>query len=213
MGKEIIELAVRSPKNGVTIKDFEAAKNEAVQKLVSINGIGPEREFEPFNTVPNKDQKVYVGMTKYASQGKVYRAMMSFGFIFKLMKFMKQMDPHVGVFIQPIEDNFDYLNFANKENITEIALLRPKQGVSKDVFLKERKAFLTRLDAEPEVLNSYTFKVTGGFKGKDAFPHFTIYKDKASFDALMKRISEADFVQNFFKVFDVELITFNRTLK
>ena len=213
MSKEIIELAIRSLKNGVVIKDFEAAKNVAVQKLVSINGIGPEREFEPFNTVPNKDQKVYVGMTKYASQGKVYRAMMSFGFISKLMKFMKQMDAHAGVFIQPIEDDFDYLKFANKENITEIALLRPKQGVSKDVFLKERTAFLKRLDAEPEVLKSYTFKVTGGFKGKDAFPHFTIYKDKPSFDALMKRISEADFVQNFFKVFDVELITFNRTLK
>ncbi len=213
MGKEIIELAIRSPKNGSLLNDFEAAKNAAVRKLVRINGVGPEREFEPFSTVPKKDQKVYVGMTKYASQSKVYRAMMSFGFISKLMKFMKQMDAHIGVFIQPMDDNFDYLNFANKENVTEIALLRPKQGVSKNIFLKERTAFLNRLDSEPEVLKSYTFNVTGGFKGKDAFPHFTIYKDKQSFDTLMKRISKEDFVQNFFNFFDVVLITFNKTLK
>ena len=66
MNKEIIELAIRSPKKGVLQSDFETAKNAAVKKLVSLDGIGPEREFEPFSTIPEKDEKVYVGMTKYA---------------------------------------------------------------------------------------------------------------------------------------------------
>ena len=213
MKKEIIELAIRSPKKGVNQHDFETAKNAAVKKLVILKGIGPEREFEPFSTVPKKDRKVYVGMTKYASQGKVYRAMMSFGFIVKLMKFMKMMDPLAGVFIQPIDDSFDYEKFANKENVTEIALLKPKAGISKEEFLKERERFLSSLDAEPEVVNSYTFNVTGGFKGKDTFPHFTIYKDKAAFEAVTSRVGKQAYVQDFFKVFDVEIITFNSTLK
>ncbi|MDP4952879.1 MAG: hypothetical protein NWQ53_04485 [Flavobacteriales bacterium] len=213
MNKEIIELAIRSPKKGVLQSDFITAKNNAVKKLVSLNGIGPEREFEPFSTVPEKDEKVYVGMTKYASQGKIYRAMMSFGFIVKLMKFMKMMDPLAGVFIQPVDDSFDYEKFANKENVTEIALLKPKAGISKEAFLKERARFLSSLDAESEVVKSYTFNVTGGFKGKDTFPHFTIYKDKAAFEAVTKRVRNESFVQDFFKVFDVEIITFNTTLK
>jgi hypothetical protein len=213
MKKEIIELAIRSPKKGVNQNDFETAKNAAVKKLVSLKGIGPEREFEPFLTVPKKDEKVSVGMTKYASQGKVYRAMMSFGFIVKLMKFMKMMDPLAGVFIQPIDDSFDYEKFANKENVTEIALLKPKAGISKEAFLKERARFLSALDAEPEVIKSYTFNVTGGFKGKDTFPHFTIYKDKAAFETVTARVGNQEYVQDFFKVFDVEIITFNTTLK
>ncbi|MEZ4771990.1 MAG: hypothetical protein R3D00_02330 [Bacteroidia bacterium] len=213
MKKEIIELAIRSPKNGVKQSDFETAKNAAVKKLVSLNGIGPERDFEPFSTVPKKDGKVYVGMTKYASQGKIYRAMISFGFIVKLMKFMKMMDPLAGVFIQPIDDSFDYEKFANKKNVTEIALLKPKAGISKEAFLKERARYLKALDAEPEVVRSYTFNVTGGFKGKDTFPHFTVYKDRAAFESVTKRVGNQAFVQDFFKVFDAEIITFNTTLK
>jgi hypothetical protein len=213
MNKEIIELAIRSPKKGVNQSGFEAAKNAAVKKLVSLSGIGPEREFEPFSTVPQKEEKVYVGMTKYASQGKVYRAMMSFGFVSKLMKFMKMMDPLAGVFIQPTDTSFNYEKFVTKENITEIALLKPKNGISKETFLKERERFLGALDAEPEVVKSYTFNVTGGFKGKETFPHFTIYKDKAAFEAVTTRVRNQVYVKDFFNVFDVEIITFNSTLK
>jgi hypothetical protein len=209
----IIELAIRSPKQGMNISDFEMAKNAAVKKLVSLEGIGPEREFEPFSTVPKKDEKVYVGMTRYASKGKVYRAMMSLGFISKLMKFMKMMDPMAGIFIQPTDSSFDYEKFASKENIIEIALLKPKKGISKETFLTERQRFLSTLDAEPEVIKSYTFNVTSGFKAKDTFPHFTIYKDKAAFEAVTSRVGNQEYVQDFFKAFDVEIITFNTTIK
>ena len=178
MKKEIIELAIRSPKIGVNREEFILAKNAAVKKLVSINGIGPEREFEPFNTMPKKNSEVFVGMTKYASQGKVYRAMFSFGFISKLMKFMKKMDAIAGVFIQPTDETFDYLSFSTHQNITEIA-----------------------------------FNVTGGFKGKDTFPHFTVYKNKEAFDNLMERAFELPYVQEFFKVFDAEIICFCKTIK
>ena len=124
-------------------EEFILAKNAAVKKLVSINGIGPEREFEPFNTMPKKNSEVFVGMTKYASQGKVYRAMFSFGFISKLMKFMKKMDAIAGVFIQPTDETFDYLSFSTHQNITEIALLRPKKGIDQETFLKAKIPFHT----------------------------------------------------------------------
>ncbi|MBK9463156.1 MAG: hypothetical protein KA215_03175 [Flavobacterium sp.] len=213
MKKEIIELAIRSPKIGVNREEFILAKNAAVKKLVSINGIGPEREFEPFNTMPKKNSEVFVGMTKYASQGKVYRAMFSFGFISKLMKFMKKMDAIAGVFIQPTDETFDYLSFSTHQNITEIALLRPKKGIDQETFLKARATFLKQLDAEQEVEKSYTFNVTGGFKGKDTFPHFTVYKNKEAFDNLMERAFELPYVQEFFKVFDAEIICFCKTIK
>lgn len=64
MSDQIIELAIRTPKPGVNESAFIAAKDAAVKKLVSLNGIGPEREFSPFQTMPQKEVKVFVGMTR-----------------------------------------------------------------------------------------------------------------------------------------------------
>jgi hypothetical protein len=213
MSKEIVELAIRSPKSGITDKEFVHAKNEAVKNLVRMKGIGPEREFYPFLTVPETNSNVYVGMTKYSSQGKVYRALLNLRFITKLMKFMKKMNPYVGVFMQPNESHFDYLNFANTQNITEIALLKPKNGVSVELFLQARADFLKKIDQEPEVEKSYTFNVTGGFKGKNTHPHFTVYKSKEAFDQLTKRANSIPYFQEFFKTFDIEILCFCTTIK
>lgn len=213
MSTQIIELAIRSPKSNVKESDFVAAKNDAVKKLVSIKGVGPEREFEPFMTRPAKNQNVYVGMTRYESQGTIYRSMMSLGFMARLMKFMKMMDPIAGVFLKPDKADFDYGQFAQKNNITEIALLRPKKGISVDSFLKARKNFLALFDAEPEIEKSYTFTVTGGFKAKDTFPHITVYKDKTSFDTIMERTKSLNYLKDFMSTFDAEIICFCTTKK
>ena len=211
MSKPIIELAIRTPKVGVAESDFIRAKNAAVKALVSLKGIGPEREFEPFNTVPAPAGKLFVGMTRYASQGKVYRAMMSPSFMLKLLSFAKMMDPLAGIFIKPEDDNFDYQSFANKQNVTEIALLRPKNGIAASQFLAARNDFLTRFNAEPEIVTSYTFQVTGGFKNKDTYPHFTIYRDKAAFDSIVARFDSLHYRIPFFQTFDAALITFCTT--
>lgn len=213
MSNQIIEIAIRAPKAGIKEVDFIAAKNAAVKSLVSIKGIGPEREFEPFKTMPEKSAKVFVGMTRYQSKMKTYQAMVSFNVLRNLMPFMGMMDNMGGIFLKPEDPNFDYGSFADKSNITEIALLRPKAGISKDQFLQARTKFLKALDSEPEVKNSYTFEVAGGFKNTDTFPHFTIYKSKADFDMLMDRAKGLSYIGEFAKIFDAEIICFCTTIK
>ncbi|TAF64969.1 MAG: hypothetical protein EAZ55_09940 [Cytophagales bacterium] len=213
MEKKVIELAIRMAKDTVNEDAFIKAKNDAVAKLVSIRGIGPEREFAPFNTLPEQPSKVYVGMTQYSSKGKIYAAMLSLGFMMKLMKFMKMMDPLAGIFIKPNDPLFEYEKFADKSNITEIALLKPKAGISEADFINARQIFLENLDKEPEVIKSYTFSVVGGFKNKDSFPHITVYKSKEDFDTLTQRVRQMAYVADFFKYFDATLICFCNTLK
>lgn len=213
MNNQIIEIAIRAPKAGVKEVDFVAAKNAAVKSLVSIKGIGPEREFEPFKTMPEKSAKVFVGMTLYQSKMKTYQAMVSFNVMRNLMPFMGMMDNMGGIFLKPDDPNFDYGKFADKNNITEIALLRPKAGVSKEQFLQARTKFLKAMDAEPEVKGSHTFTVAGGFKNTDTFPHFTVYKSKTDFDKLMDRTRGLPYLGEFTKVFDAEIICFCNTIK
>jgi hypothetical protein len=213
MSNQIIEIAIRAPKSNIKEADFIAAKNAAVKSLISIKGIGPEREFEPFQIMPEKSAKVFIGMTRYESRMKTYQAMVSFNVLRNLMPFMGMMDNMAGIFLKPEDPNFDYGNFANKNNITEIALLRPRTGVSKGEFLQARTKFLSAMDAEPEVKQSYTFTVAGGFKNTDTFPHFTVYKSKSDFDRLMARARGLTFIDDFFKVFEAEIICFCTTIK
>lgn len=213
MTEEIIELAIRTPKDGVQEAEFIEMKNAAVRTLVSIPGIGPEREFEPFVTIAARSNRVFVGMTRYASKWHTYRAMISPSFLWKLVPFMKAMTPVAGIFLRADDPGFDYLGFTGAQNITELALLKPKHGVTQETFLKERKAFLDALGAESGVVASYTFTVTGGFQATDALVHVTVYQSQAEFGRLTARVKEADYFQRFADFFEPVVICFCTTIK
>lgn len=140
--------------------------------------------------------------------------MFSPGFMLKLLPFMRMMmNPLAGIFIKPDDPAFNYTGFASKENVTEIALLCPKAGVSEAQFLQARQQFLTQFDAEPEVKQAYTFTVTGGFNNKDTYPHFTVYQSRTAFDSLMARANQLTYINTFFQMFEAELICFCTTIK
>ncbi|MCA9981554.1 MAG: hypothetical protein KDD89_11990 [Anaerolineales bacterium] len=209
----IIEIAIRSPKDGVNEADFINAKNAAVSKLVSLDGIGPEREFAPFQTMPQQSKKVFVGMTRYESQANIRRSYMNLGLMLKMIPFFRKMAPLAGVFLKPNEADFDYLTFANKKNVLEIALLRPKATVTESQFLAARSTFLEQYNAEPEVVASYTFTVSGGFRNKDTLPHFTIYQDKGAYEALAARFDTLAYRKAFLGVYDPAVITLCTVIK
>ncbi len=209
MTEEIFELAIRSPKGDEAL--FNKAKNETVQKLVSIKGIGPEREFIQNGLKPS-DENVYAGMTRYENKKAYNRALRSPGFMFKILKFSKQMSSKAGVFLKPNED-FDYTGFCKKGQMVEFALLKPADGVSQDEFLTKRKSYLRAMDNEPEVIGSYTFQITGGFKGKDSIVHFTVYKNRDAFYKLAERIDEMAEFNDFRKVFQSNYISFADVVK
>lgn len=213
MTSEIIELAIRSPKAGVPEAKFVDAKNAAVRTLVSLDGIGPEREFAPIRTMPQHQQKVFVGMTRYRSKSRTWRAMVSPSFMLKLMPFMKLMEPHAGIFLSPEDAAFDYQSFASAENLTEFAVLHPAPGVSREQFLEKRSAFLAALGREPEVRASYTFKSVGGFQNADAFVHWTVYRSRETFERLTARIFEQQAFRDFSAVMTPAIICFCTTIK
>lgn len=209
----LYELAIRRPKKGRVLEDFIRKKNEAVAALVRIPGVGPEREFAPFAVMPPSDGPVFVGMTRYASKGRITRAMLSPRFGLRLMRFMGAMDPMLGVFLRPAGADFDYAGFATRSTVTEFAALRPAPGVDRSAFLRARKEFLTVLDRQPEVVKSWEMDVTGGFVGTDAFVHITSYKSKEAFDALTARIRNESFWTSFAPTFTPACICFCTTVK
>lgn len=196
MSQQIIELAIRSRKQAVDLQTFLTMKDEAVHSLVSINGVGPEREFDPLKNVPEQSEKLYIGMTRYESLWRVIGASFNVRFIKNLIKFLKMCDVISGVFIQPENTDFDYVNFTHKDNITEIALLRPK-GMSKQQFLKERTKYLANLNKEEEVVGSHAFTTKWGFKNTNVLVHFTVYKNLETYNKLMKRISGLSYANDF----------------
>lgn len=189
MGSQIIEVAIRSPRAGVSREDFLAAKTAAVSKLVSLKEIGPEREFKPVTVEPQPEAEVFVGMTRYGSLGRSYMAMMNFGFMTRLMAFMKRMDMHAGVLLRPDDPEFSYSGFASPGNVLEISLQRPREGVREQEFFDARRAYRLAIEAEEGVVGAYTFTVAGGFKLKDTVPHFVVYRDIAAFNAIAAQSS------------------------
>lgn len=213
MGSQIIEVAIRSPKAGVSREDFLAAKDAAVQKLVSLKGIGPEREFRPFLTVPEPTGEVFVGMTRYATKGRSYGAMMNFGFMMRLMAFMKRMEMHAGVLLSPDDEAFDYLAFTSVGNVVEISLLRPRDGIQAESFTSARATYLSELAKQDDVAGAYTFGVAGGFKLTDTHAHMVVYRDRAGFDRVGSRIAAMPEFATFKETFDVAQIVYTETTK
>jgi len=196
MKNQIIELAIRSHKTTVTTEEFEKMKDIAVKSLVAIKNVGPEREFDPILNIPDYPVKEYIGMTRYKSMRTVYKGMFNIRFIKNLMKLLKMSDVVSGTFQKPEDPNFDYINFANKENITEIAVLRPK-GISKKDFFVEREKYLKKLENEEEIKSTHAFKTKWGFKNADVIVHFTVFKNKNSYKKFMNHATELDYVKNF----------------
>ncbi len=196
MKNQLIELAVRSRKTNVDIKEFLQMKDIAVKSLVRIKGVGPEHEFDPIKNYPEQKEKIYIGTTRYKSIWSFVRTSFNLRFMRNLIKFLKMCYVVSGVFLKPEDKDFDYINFANKENITEIVLLKPK-GISKEQFLKNRIEYLKLLDAEDEVIKTYLFKTKFGFKNTDVIAHFTVYKNRTAFDALSKRINSTNYHKDF----------------
>lgn len=212
MSKQIIELAIRTRNPAIDEESFLQMKDTAVHSLVSINGVGPEREFDPLRNIPEQSGKVYIGMTRYNSMGRVIGASFNFRFIGNLIKFLKMCDVISGVFIKPEDESFDYVNFTSKDNITEIALLRPK-GIGKAQFLQERTKYLASLNQEKEVVNSYTFKTKWGFKNTDVLVHFTVYKNLAAYNKLTKRASGLSYMNDFNSKTTPLIISYSTTIK
>ncbi len=196
MKNQIIELAIRSHKTTVSTEEFEKMKDIAVKSLVAIKNVGPEREFDPILNIPEYPEKEYIGMTRYKSMWTVYKGMFNIRFIKNLMKLLKMSDVVSGSFQKPEDPDFDYINFASKENITEIAVLRPK-GVSKKHFFVERARYLKKLENEEEIKSTHAFKTKWGFKNADVIVHFTVFKNKNSYKKFMTRATGLDYVKEF----------------
>ncbi len=212
MKNQIIELAIRSHKTTVSTEEFETMKDIAVKSLVAIKNVGPEREFDPIINIPEYSEKEYIGTTRYKSMRTVYKGMFNIKFIRNLMKLLKMSDVVSGTFQKPEDPSFDYINFANKENIVEISVLRPRDIKKKD-FLQKRAEYLKQVEKEDEIKSTHAFKTKWGFKNADVIVHFTVYKNKQSYEQFMQRSKELDYVKGFNSVTSPLIISYCTVIK
>ncbi len=207
MKNQLIELAVRSRKKSIGIAEFLKMKETAVKSLVRLPGIGPEHEFEPINNIPDQSEKVYIGGSRYKSFWSFVGASFNYRFISNLIKFLKMCDLITGVFLKPEDKNFDWVSFANKKNIVEIAILRPK-GINKKQFFEERSKFLSQLDNENEIVKSHPFRTKFGFFNTDVIVHFTVFKSKESYEKFSNRTKSLTYFNDFLSKSEPLLISF-----
>ena len=208
MSEQIIELAIRGPRPGQQ-RSFDHRKRALVDALLAVPGVGPERAFVAFGTVPEIDAPQHVGMTRYADKAAQKRATMNLAVLRRLVGFMRVMRPHVGVFLKPDDPDFDLATFASDPGCAvEFAALVPADGVSQETFTARRDAFLEALDEHPAVLRSHTFTTAGGLKAKDSLVHVTVYRDRPSLEALAAELADAPAFTEFRETFGTNLIAF-----
>lgn len=208
MSEQIIELAIRGPRPGKQ-QSFDDRKRNVVAALLAVPGVGPERSFVAFSTVPEIAAPQHVGMTRYADKAAQKRATRNMKVLGNLVGFMRVMRPNVGVFLKPDDPDFDLATFATDPDcVVEFAALVPADGVSQETFMARRDAFLDSLDEHPAVLRSHTFTTTGGLKAKDSLVHVTVYRDRGSLEALAAELADAPAFTRFREAFGTNLITF-----
>lgn len=208
MPDQIIELAIRGPRPGQQ-RLFDQRKREVVDALLAVEGVGPERAFVAFGTVPQSDATQHVGMTRYADKAAQRRAMRNLRVLGRLMGFMRVMRASVGVFLQPDDPDFDLATFATEPGcVVEFAALVPAEGVGIEEFTARRDAFLQTLSEHPAVLRSHTFTTVGGLKAKDSIVHVTVYRDRESLDSLAAELAGTPDFTRFREAFGTNLIAF-----
>ena len=196
MSSQLVELAIRSRKQTVGLEEFVQMKDTAVKSLVRIKGVGPEHEYNPLTNIPEREEIVYIGTTRYNSFGSFVRACFSITFVSNLIKFLKMCDLITGVFLKPENKDFDYVKFATKENIVELSILRPK-AIGKKAFFEARETYLTKLSKEKEVKSTHAFKTKFGFANSDVIVHFCVYKNQEAFESFAKRASSIKYIKDF----------------
>lgn len=208
MSDQIIELAIRAPKKGREEK-FAERKTAAVDALLRVPGVGPERSFVAFQTLPPREALPHIGMTLYADKAAQNRATRNLAFLSKLMGFMSTMDVSVGVFLKADDPDFDLATFASEPGtVVEFAALKPADGVSEADYLEARAEFLTALDANDGVIRSYTFTTVGGLKAKDSLVHFSLYKSKDALDSVAADLTKSGAFEKFRNRFAVNTLAF-----
>lgn len=208
MSDQIIELAIRAPKKGREA-DFDRRKNAAVDALLSVPGVGPERAFVAFSTLPAQEPLPHVGMTQYADKAAQGRATRNFGVLSKMLPFMGSMNMTAGVFLKANDADFDLATFASEPGlVVEFAALKPALGVTEEEFLEARSAFLAALDEHSGVIRSYTFTTVGGLKAKDSLVHFTVYASKEALDEVGAQLSDSAAFTRFRERFAANTLAF-----
>ena len=208
MSDQIIELAIRAPKKGREA-DFARRKDAAVDALLSVPGVGPERAFVAFSTLPPQEPLPHVGMTLYADKATQGRATRNFGVLSKMLPFMGSMTMSAGVFLTANDVDFDLATFASEPGrVVEFAALKPAKGVTEADFLAARAEFLKAMDGLEGVVRSHTFTTVGGLKAKDSLVHFTIYQNREALDTVAAALSESGAFEKFRAVFAVNSLAF-----
>lgn len=200
----VYEIAVRAVKDG-QFEDFKTRRADFISWLKVQDGVEADREFESFYALPKPDeQKVFIGMTEYASFKYPSKIQSKMGAIKRFPKFAKTMNIKAYVFVQPIEGpkfNLKTLSSGSGE-VLEIGIRRVKPGMEKE-FNEYRKQFVDLLISYDGVKESYEFKVVGGKDAERLTVGMTVYENQDAFMNLAEPIMKEEVTQKYFNTFDI----------
>lgn len=167
LSDDVFELAVRRINPGVSIAEFEAARDTFVAKLIAEEGTSNDREVQPFFDFLNMGialDSIYIGMTQYESL-ETYNALgQSLFSIPEAQAFLSTFSPLVFEALQPIEGyepvELSAIAPLGTGQVLEIAIrdLSSYDNFDQADYEAKRDVFLDKLSAQNGFLREIQWK-------------------------------------------------------
>ena len=209
------ELAIRHVKSG-QLTAFQAARKKFLSQWKQSPGVLADREFASFMALPKPDEReVFIGMTEW-SDVKTYGAASGSFFGDKTsqkfqdaMAFVGSFDRKVMVMIRQIEGPQASLVTlaAGDGQVLEVAVRKPKAGVSLAAFHEARRAYAKALTSKKGVLVNFEFEVVSD-NPEGLTVGMTAYSDKPTFQAAMAAVNAEPVAGAFFGVIEPVALQF-----
>lgn len=199
---QVIELAVRTPRPGRE-RAFLAARDRAVEALLSVRGVGPERPFDAIEVHPTSLGDAAIGTTRYEDAAAQRRASRNLRFLLRFLRFMRTMELHLNVLMEPDDENFDLTGLATGDQVVEWNALAPADGHSDADLRGARRAWLEELRAVDGVDAVHTLTSVGGFRGRDSHVHVVVHDDRDAADRARAQRDSSPAAASLARVADV----------
>ena len=205
--KEVIEIAVRSVKEGM-METFVANREKFIKVWMDNEGAASDREYESIFGMPNTENPKFIGMTSWSSQENFGAAGQNPEVQKVAPNFMGTFDMLAFVTAKPIEGDFNLASIIqNDGEILELAIRRIKNLDEAEEFHKRRKAYVAKLDEVEGVLASYEFEPVFSGVGDGITIGMTEYANQEAVDRAGQSVNQGPEAKAFQEM--MEVVTFN----
>lgn len=212
MSRNIYEFIVLQQKDAHT--NLQPLLADYDREARTVSGFLASRHFKSFHALPQPDTTpVYVMIYQWKEANTIQVARDYIVNTQALNNLIVSADISAFALTEQIEGDAIDVNSLGAEpgQVLEVAVRRIKAD-QEVAFDAQRRDFVSRLDAKPEVITSYELKAVMGDNPERLTVGLTVYRDQAAFQQLAAEIMADPATMPYFATFDAEALKYTQSL-